>query len=151
MKRILALATLTVLTVLCFSHAGRAETFDPKRDPAKDLDAGVVQARQTHKKILLDVGGEWCIWCHRLDDFIAGEQTLHQYMAEHYVVIKVNFSEENPNKTFLSRFPAIDGYPHLFVLDQDGKLLHSQSTGAFESGKGYSAAAIEEFLRKWAA
>jgi len=151
MKRLLALSALIVLAALSFSQALRAEKFDPKRDPAADLKTAMTTARQEHKKILLDVGGEWCIWCHRLDDFIAGEQTLHQYMAEHYVVVKVNFSEENPNKAFLSRFPAIDGYPHLFVLDQDGKLLRSQSTGDFESGKGYSAAAIEAFLRKWAA
>jgi len=149
MKRLFA---LTTLALVCFCQAGyAAEKFDPKRDPTKDLSSAVTQARQEHKKILLDVGGEWCIWCHRLDDFIAGEQTLHQYMAEHYVVVKVNFSEENPNKAFLSGFPKIDGYPHLFVLDQDGKLLHSQSTGDFESGKGYSAAAFEAFLHKWAA
>ncbi|HEX3530818.1 MAG TPA: thioredoxin family protein [Thermoanaerobaculia bacterium] len=152
MKRLLALSTLIVLTLLVLSQAGHAaEKFDPKRDPAKDLASAVATARQEHKKIILDVGGEWCIWCHRLDDFIAGEQTLHRYMAEHYVVVKVNFSEENPNKAFLSGFPKIDGYPHLFVLDQDGKLLHSQSTGDFELGKGYNAAAFEAFLHKWAA
>jgi len=152
MKQRLVLTLVTVLAAFCFAQAiHAAEKFDPKRDPAKDLAAAVTQARQEHKKIILDVGGEWCIWCHRLDDFIAGEQTLHKYMGEHYVVVKVNFSEENPNKAFLSGFPKIDGYPHLFVLDQDGKLLHSQSTGDFESGKGYSAPAFETFLHKWTA
>jgi len=149
MKRFLALA---ILSVVCLSQAvSAAEKFDPKRDPVKDLAAAVAQARQEHKKILLDVGGEWCIWCHRLDDFIASEQGLHKYMAEHYVVVKVNYSDENKNTSFLSGFPKVAGFPHLFVLDQDGKLLHSQSTGDFESGKGYSAPAFEAFLHKWAA
>jgi thioredoxin-related protein len=148
MKRLLALVILAVC--LC-PAAYAAEKFDPKRDPAKDLAAAVTQARQEHKKIILDVGGEWCIWCHRLDDFIASEQGLHKLLEEHYVVLKVNYSEENQNKAFLSGFPKVDGYPHLFVLDQNGKLLHSQSTGDFESGKGYSAAAFEAFLHKWAA
>jgi thioredoxin-related protein len=150
MKRLLSLALLILLSAVCLRPAA-AEKFDPKRDPAKDVAAAVAQARQEHKRILLDVGGEWCIWCHRLDDFIEKEQALHQYLAAHYVVVKVNFSEENKNQEFLKGFPAIDGYPHYFVLDQDGHLLHSQSTGDFEAGKGYDPAKLEAFLRKWSA
>jgi thioredoxin-related protein len=150
MKRLLPLSILIFLAAGIIP-AAFAEKFDPQRDPAKDLTAAVAQARQEHKRILLDVGGEWCIWCHRLDDVIAKEQGLHQYLAAHYVVVKVNFSEENKNQAFLKGFPAIPGYPHLFVLDQDGHLLHSQSTGDFESGKGYDPKAFEAFLHKWAA
>ena len=151
MKRLVPVSLLLLLAVGSLSAAVLAEKFDPKRDPAKDLAAAVAQARQEHKRILLDVGGEWCIWCHRLDDFIAKEQRLHRYLAEHYVKVKINFSEENKNERFLKQFPAVVGYPHLFVLDDNGHLLHSQSTGDFESGKGYDLAKLEAFLRKWAA
>jgi thioredoxin-related protein len=124
--------------------------FDPKRNPQVDLERAITVARQANKRILLDVGGDWCPWCHILDEFITQEPTIREYLAAHYVVVKVNYSDENPNDAFLSPYPKITGYPHLFVLDRDGRLLHSQNTGVLESGKSYNVEAFGEFLRKWA-
>ena len=45
--------------------------------------------------------------------------------------LKVNWSKENKNEALLSKWPKIDGYPHLFVLDADGRLVHSQDTAKF--------------------
>ena len=64
--------------------------------------------------------------------------------------MKVNYSEENENKAVPSAYPEIKGYPHLFVLDADGKLLHSQFTGELEKGKGYDRAKFFAFLKDWA-
>jgi len=66
------------------------------------------------------------------------------------VVLKVNYSDENENKDFLGKYPKIRGYPHLFVLDSDGKLLHSQGTAELEEGKGYNEQKVMAFLSKWA-
>ncbi len=124
--------------------------FDPKRDPAADLRAAVGQARREGKRILLDVGGEWCGWCKLLDATLAREDSLRELLSKNYVVVKVNYSDENRNEAFLSRFPKIIGYPHLYVLDPDGNLLHSQNTNVLEAGKGYSVGALEGFFRAWA-
>mgnify|MGYP001396386387 FL=1 len=62
----------------------------------------------------------------------------------------MNVSKENDNRAFLSRWPKVAGYPHLFVLDADGRLLHSQDTGALELGKGYDAAKVRAFLERFA-
>ena len=123
--------------------------FDPSRNPATDLEAAVATATKEKKRILLDVGGEWCSWCHRLDRFLHGQEDLDAYLSKHYLVVKVNFSKENKNEKFLRQYPAIDGYPHFFVLDSNGKFLHSQSTGDFEAGKGYDHDKILQFLKKW--
>lgn len=45
---------------------------------------------------------------------------------------------------------TIRGYPHLFVLDADGKLLHSQNTADLEEGRGYNEGVVLAFLAKWA-
>jgi hypothetical protein len=50
----------------------------------------------------------------------------------------------------LSRWPAIDGYPHYFVLDDRGALVRSQSTGALEKGDGYDRAKVMAFLARYA-
>ena len=63
--------------------------------------------------------------------------------------MKVNVSDENKNAEFLSQYPSISGYPHLFVLDQKGTFLHSQGTGELEAGQGYDEELFAAFLKTW--
>jgi thioredoxin-related protein len=123
--------------------------YDPKRDPAKDLSALIGQATRANRHILLEVGGEWCSWCHTLQSFIDNDPELKALWTGKYLTLKVNYSPENENKAFLSRYPKVAGYPHLFVLDKTGKLLHSQDTALLESGKSYSRERMKAFLLKW--
>jgi len=123
--------------------------FDPARDAAADLQLAMAEARHSGRRIVLDVGGEWCPWCHRMDAFLHDDAQLHALRDAGYVWMKVNYSEENENAAFLSRFPEVKGYPHLFVLDADGKLLHSQFTGALEAGKSYDRDKFVAFLKAW--
>jgi thioredoxin-related protein len=151
MKR-LALLTLFALcaNVGSLLAAESAPAFDDKADPAKDVQAAAQKASAEKKRILLDVGGEWCIWCHILDKAIAADPPVTALLAAKYVTVKVNFSEENENKTFLAKYPKIESYPHLIVLDERGKHLTSQDPSVFEKGKGYDVRALETFLKKWA-
>ncbi len=130
--------------------AALSARFDPQRDPAADLDTARVEAQRGGKRIVLDVGGEWCSWCHRLDEAVEGDGEIRRFRDAHYVWVKVNYSPENENAAFLSAYPAIKGYPHLFVLDADGALLHSQFTGELEKGKGYDRGKLLGFLKDWA-
>jgi thioredoxin-related protein len=156
MKKNSYITTLLFITVLmCFNFSNmfsseEREKFDPSRDPFKDLKSAMQIASKANKKILLDVGGEWCIWCHRIDEFINQNAELKNYLDEHYIVVKVNFSEENKNEKFLAQFPKVDGYPHFFVLNKKGKLVHSQNTGLLEMEKSYDAEKFMNFLKKWA-
>lgn len=127
----------------------RTNKFDPDRNPFEDLKTATQLATETNKRIILDVGGEWCIWCHRLDDFIESSETIKKKLDENFIVIKVNYSKENKNEEFLSKYPQIDGYPHFFVLEKDGKLLHSQNTGLLEKDKDYDPEKFIAFLNDW--
>ena len=123
--------------------------FDPSRNPGQDVKEAVVEAERSNRRIILDVGGNWCIWCHRIDSFIEENKDLSELLHRKFIVVKVNFSPENKNEKFLSRYPKIPGYPHFFVLEEDGKLIHSQDTGKLEKGKGYDKAKFIAFLKKW--
>jgi thiol:disulfide interchange protein len=124
--------------------------YDPARDAARDVDEAVAVAARAGKRVLVEVGGEWCIWCHILDDFFEKNRALVDLREKNFVMVKVNFSEENKNEAVLSRYPEIQGYPHIFVLGADGKLLHSQDTAELEEGKSYNLARFTAFLEKWA-
>ena len=58
-------------------------------------------------------------------------------------------NNENENKEFLANYPEIWGYPHLFVLETDGKFIHSQETSELEEGKSYNLTKFTTFLKEW--
>ena len=148
MKKIILLLILFVCTNLVFAqtksktpakptemqkYLAKREKFDPTRNPADDLKAAIAKATAENKRIILDVGGEWCSWCIRMDVFLMRNPNLEKLQKENYVWLKVNMSEENKNEAFLSKYPEIPGYPHIFVLEKDGTLLHSQGTEELEA------------------
>ena len=125
-------------------------TFDPSRDAAKDIRDAIAEARRSGRRVLIDVGGDWCVWCRRLDSLFVTRQDLRNFRDLHYVTVKVNWSKENKNERVLSAYPKIPGYPHLFVLGSDGALVHSQDTSELERGKGHDPDKVMAFLRLWA-
>jgi thioredoxin-related protein len=156
---------IVVLTALvCFTvSAAQAQTkeavnttsetrvkFDPNRDAAKDIAEATALATKEHKRIILDVGGEWCIWCHKLDKFFEDNKDVSDFLHAKFIVVKLNYSKDNKNETVLANYPTIKGYPHLFVLENDGKLLHSQDTGELETGDHHDRDKVFKFLKKWA-
>lgn len=128
----------------------RPAGFDPARDAAKDIRDAVAEAERSGKRVILDVGGEWCVWCRRLDTLFVTHPALEEYRDAHYVTVKVNWSKENKNEGVLSNYPKVKGYPHLFVLEKDGTLLRSQETGELEKGKGHDPDKVMAFMRRWA-
>ena len=141
---------LLVMTLFAVpAPAQRYAGYDPKRDPAKDLETAVVQAAKENKRILLVVGGEWCGWCHILENYIKANEDVQKTSSANYLTIKVNWSAENRNETFLKQYPNIQGYPHIFVLEKDGRLLHSQDTVLLEQASSYSKEKMLEFLHRW--
>jgi thioredoxin-related protein len=125
--------------------------YDPKRDASADIQDAIKEAQRTKKRILLEVGGEWCSWCHTLDKFFEANPALLALREKNFVTVKINFSEDNENKEVLARYDSIPGYPHIFVLDTDGTYLHSQGTSPLESGKSYALDRLIAFLKEWSA
>jgi len=150
MKSILILFVMIMSTFsLLAQTVDSLPKFDPARNPNDDLRAAIELARNTNKRIILDVGGEWCIWCHRIDAFIYNADEIKSLLEENFIVLKINYSKENKNEKFLLQYPQVAGYPHFFVLDEEGKLLHSQNTGELEKNKDYDKDKFIEFLSKW--
>ena len=155
MKKIFFLLSLIIM-VNGFSigqpkaEKNSAPKFEPSRDPFADVKTAVSEAEKLNKRILLDVGGEWCIWCHRIDSFIEQHEEINKFLHENFIVIKVNYSPENKNEKFLAQFPKVAGFPHFFVLEKDGKFLHSQNTGLLEKEKSYDAEKMLNFFKEWA-
>ncbi len=106
-------------------------------------------AKETNRKVLIEVGGDWCSWCFVLDRFIREHPKVASRLHQTFVVLKVNISDENDNVEFMAAFPPAQGYPHMYVTDSDGNILTSQDTADFRENKKYSEARFMAFFDRW--
>ncbi|HEY2798471.1 MAG TPA: thioredoxin family protein [Thermoanaerobaculia bacterium] len=154
MKRRLALSAALLLLLAAGdvrAGAGRREPapYDPSRDPTRDLADAMREARRDGKRVLLEVGGNWCGWCREFERFVRADSAVAESLRCAFVVVRVNVSPENENARFLSAYPQVPGYPYVFVLDEAGSLLASVDTDDFLNGESYDRARLMAFVRKW--
>jgi thiol:disulfide interchange protein len=126
------------------------DRYDPQCDPEKDLAIVSAEAKRSKRNIFVVVGGEWCRWCHVMDTFFREHPELMTLRDKNYVSMKVSMSQENPNQRFLSRYPHIHGYPHIFILDANTNLIKSQPTNELEDGDGYNTERFRKLLDQFA-
>ena len=150
MKRPFLAAAAALLSLATIGSEGREpRPYDPSRDPARDLSAAMSEARRDEKRVLLEVGGNWCGWCRELERFVSSDPAVADAIRCAFVVVRVNVSPENPNAGFLAAYPDVPGYPYLFVLDAKGSLLGEIDTDEFLRGESYDRAKVLAFVAKW--
>ena len=150
MQRTALVVLVLSTTLLLGAGPEKSAGYDPARDPYQDLEKAVAQATEGGKRILIEVGGEWCKWCHILERFLKGDEEVLAALRDNFVVLKVNYNPEQENEEFLGQYPKITGYPHIFVLESDGSFLHSQNTAELEKGDSYDRQRMLKFFRRWA-
>lgn len=123
--------------------------YDPARNAMQDGYAAIKLAKATNRRILIEVGGDWCKWCHLLDRFFNKNSGIKKQLHQTFVVLKVNVSEENDNSAFLKVFPTPLGYPHMYVTESNGKLLLSKDTAHFLVNGKYSVKRFKVFFKRW--
>lgn len=123
--------------------------YDPERDAFKDGRAAIELAKSTQRHVLIEVGGDWCKWCHVLDRFLEQNPDIRTRLHETFVILKVNVSDANDNAAFLAAFPRPLGYPHMYVADKNGSILLSKDTADFLSQGQYSRQRFHEFFEQW--
>lgn len=126
-----------------------AVTFDARRDPAADLQLALAAARKDHKRVLVMVGGDWCVWCFLLDRHFREDPQAAQIFYDGFEVLRVYYGDDNTNKAFLARFPDFDMFPHFFVVETDARVLASVPADVFISDAKYQTALIRKFAERW--
>ena len=124
--------------------------YDETRDPQDDLAMTISRIKGAPKRILIQVGGDWCNWCTRLGDCFVEQQNVKRLLENHFVIMKVASKGER-SPAFLADYPKIESYPHVYVLSNSGELLHSQDMEELEKDDGYNPDALVEFLMQWSA
>lgn len=126
-----------------------SKIYDDKADPFKDAKAAIKLAQQTNRNVLIEIGGNWCTWCHKMDAFLEQNSDIYQDLHEKYVLLKVNVSDSNENEAFMKALPPTLGYPHMYISTASGKMILSKDTAELLQSGEYSRAAWLAFLAKW--
>ena len=97
-----------VLFVSLKSFAGdTTKLYNPAANVKKDVAAAVAKAKKEGKHVMLQVGGNWCIWCARFHEFVTKDAQLDSLMNANYVVYHLNYSKENYNAKLLTKYHFI--------------------------------------------
>ena len=124
--------------------------YDPARDAFQDGHAAIKLAKETRRRILIEVGGDWCKWCHILDEFLNSNPEIKAELHQKFVMLKINVSDENSNEKFLRAFPKPLGYPHMYVTENNGNIVLSKDTADFLVNGKYSRQRFLDFFQRWA-
>lgn len=145
----LALAGLLVFAAGLARSAGPDIYPDPGQAKA-DLAAALKSAAATHRRILLDFGGNWCGDCKVLDIYMHDDKNK-PLIDSNFVVVHVNVGRFDANLDLAEKYeiPLKRGVPALAVLSEHGELLYSQKNGEFEDMRRMMSSSVTDFLVHW--
>lgn len=151
MKVISILLAVFFFSGLSAQDMKKFNAYHPEENAGMRIEETVQKAAAAKKNVLIQVGGNWCIWCARFIDFVKSDPELDSVMKAGYEVYHLNYSKENLNSDILARyqFPQRFGFPVFLVLDGQGNLLHTQDSGYLEEGKSYSKQKVMTFFTQW--
>ncbi|PCI54562.1 MAG: thioredoxin family protein [Gammaproteobacteria bacterium] len=126
-----------------------SKVYDDQRDPFSDANAALILAKKTNRNVLIEIGGNWCTWCHKMDAFLLANPNVYQALHNKYVLLKISVSDVNENESFMKSLPPVLGYPHMYVSTASGKMLLSKDTAELQDNNGYSKEYWLTFLNQW--
>jgi len=145
---------IAAAAVLAFAaDAANSASREIYPDPAQarpEIAAALKTAAATHKRVLIDFGGNWCGDCRVLDIYFHNE-TNRPILDANFVLVHVNVGHFAENVDLAERYraPLKRGVPELAVLSERGELLYSTQTAEFEKMQEVESSAVTQFLVKW--
>lgn len=146
------MAAAGMLQIAFAQEANKEKLYNPEANVIEDYTKSIMKANESGKNIMLMVGGNWCKWCYRFNDFVKKNHELDSMLNANFVTLHVNYSKENKNLPFLETlsYPQRFGFPVFVVMNGMGERLHTQSSWYLEDGKeSYDAEKVKAFFKDW--
>lgn len=127
--------------------------YDEHADAQADVAAAAKRARATHRLLLIDFGGNWCLDCRILAGTIE-VQPLKAFVDKHYELVTVNIGRFDTNMDIPQRYGITDklhgGVPALLVVDpRTNRVLDKGKVSALEDARHLGPQALSNWLAQW--
>lgn len=133
-------------------NAKLPKPYHPDANAQFDIEKAVKIAKKEHKNVMIQAGGNWCIWCLRFNNFVETTPQLKEIVDENFIYYHLNWSPENKNEKIFAKYgdPGEKyGYPVFIILDENGKQIYTQDSSVLEEGNGYNLEKVKKFFESW--
>lgn len=126
--------------------------YDRRADADAAVAAAFARARSFHKRVLIDLGGNWCADCRILSGVMQLPQ-MQRFLKAHYEVVLVDVGRFDTNLQVPARFgitQRLEGVPAVLIVDPDGTLLNRDWVEGIDGAASMTPQAIADWLAQWA-
>ena len=141
-----SIATLQQLPVVLM------QPYDEHANADAAVAAAFERAKKSHKRVLIDLGGNWCVDCVVLANFLKLPE-MQRFMAAHYEMVPVDVGRFDRNQQIAARFgitARLKGVPALLIATPDGKLVNGNDIFATADASSMTPQALADYLAKYA-
>jgi thiol-disulfide isomerase/thioredoxin len=126
--------------------------YDEKSDAKAAVAAAFARAQHSHKRVLIDLGGNWCPDCIILANFLKLPE-MRDFMAAHYELVAVDVGRFDRNLDIPARFGftrRLTGVPTVLIAEPDGRLVNRGHVFAFTDARHMTPQGLADYLAHWA-
>ncbi|MDB5736914.1 MAG: hypothetical protein JWO65_582 [Sphingomonas bacterium] len=127
--------------------------YDEAANGMADVTKARALARKQHKKLLIDLGGNWCTDCRVL----AGIMDLPEvkaFVVRNFVVVKVDVGRYDKNGDVAIHYgitKRLDGVPAVLIVDPArDRLINKDRTFALTDARHMTPQGLADWLAQWA-
>ena len=128
--------------------------YDEKANADAQVAAARNRALKTHKRLLIDLGGNWCLDCRLLAGTIDLPE-MKRFVDAHFVVVTVDVGRFDKNGQIAARYGIkgrLKGVPAVLVVDpRSNKLLNAGHETELADARSMGPQALADWLARWAA
>jgi len=128
------------------------QPYDEKANADAAVDSAFARAKRSGKRVLIDLGGNWCGDCIVLSNLMQ-LPTMKSFIASHYEVATVDVGRFDRNLQIPARFGItgrLEGVPSVLIATADGKLVNAGHVAALADARSMTPQAIADWLAQWA-
>jgi thiol-disulfide isomerase/thioredoxin len=125
--------------------------YDESADAARQVAQAKARARTEGKKLLIDLGGNWCPDCRVLAGVMALPEVA-AFVRHHYVVVTVDVGRMNKNLQIPGRYGAgrLKGVPAILIVDpRTDRLVNAGHLFALADARHMTPQALADWLAQW--
>jgi thiol-disulfide isomerase/thioredoxin len=125
--------------------------YDEKANANAAVDAAFARAKTSGKRVLIDLGGNWCPDCIVLANVMALPD-VKPWLERNFEIVTVDVGRFDRNLQVPARFgitERLKGVPTVLIARSDGRLLNDGDPFTLANASTMTPQAIVDWFAKW--